>query len=170
MNRKDRHREAAETRKSAGAQTDRGYETHRANLRRLFPGLKEREIGLSWMRAQGAGADVPHSEPEAAPSMPGHVLIHLLYGEGGSLSAALPVDKIADAINAWNAITAKLDPETRRRDVQSFIFRAMATKQHVIQEQANGIMTLALGLAFTSPAGPALREQAQEEGCWCATG
>ena len=134
---------------------DPGYGRFHAKLRRLFPKLEEREIGLSWMRAADPNPGVPSGLPEDVPVMPGHVVMHLLYDDG-SLNGALPVEQIDEAIEAWRS-TGLSRVETRQG-----IFDEVALNRHRTEDAGSGIMTGLVWLAFTSGAAPTLRQLAAQ--------
>ena len=83
-------------RRQAGAYPTEGgdprYEQFNARLRRLIPKIGERDIGLSWMRAEDPNPEVPLGLAEAVPVQEGHVVMHVLC-DSASLNGALPVRK-----------------------------------------------------------------------------
>lgn len=137
----------------AGAQYDASYDEHRNRLRGHFPRIPDKEIGLAWMRSWGAEQDLREGRPEEFPTMPGHVVMHLICErhDGASLSGAVPVDKIDDVITEWKR------GGQSRRDTRDAIFAEMQLQKHLSESTANSCIAAALAMAFTSEAAPTLR-------------
>jgi hypothetical protein len=144
-------------RRQAGAYStegvDPGYERFNAKLRRLLPKIEEREIGLAWMRAGNPNPEIPIGLAEDFPTMPGHVLMHVLL-ESASLNAALPVGKIDEVVELWRKSGLS------RTDTRQAIFDEMLLNHHLDEGCGNAITAGLFGLAFTSDAAPLLRARA----------
>jgi hypothetical protein len=119
------------------------FAEHRHHLRQLFPKIAEREIGLAWMRSEGAGTDVRDAPPEAWEVMPGTLQVHLLFGNA-TLSGAIPVGRIDEAVAAWQACGMS------RNATRDAIATELALSRHMLSDTGNSLLIAALGLPFTS--------------------
>jgi hypothetical protein len=86
--------------KSTSGESVTDFAEFSQRLRRLLPKISDTDIGLAWMRAEGAGVTVPSGEPEAYPVREGHVVLHIILGSA-ILSGALPVADLDAAIGRW---------------------------------------------------------------------
>ncbi len=148
------------------AQADAGFEKFRAQAKRTFEGMSDRDIGEAWMRgsawtASGAEAMVIHKPGQTPRRSESDIHVSLRYG-ALAFEAFISPELLREAIDGWQRGAAEwianVEKQTGRRHGLREMTRHTILKELIEHNHGRGdtaaMLTGATGwLATTGPAG-----------------
>ena len=156
MNRHDRR--AAEA-KARAAEIEKGFAGYRAQARRAFPSISDRDLGEGWMRGQawaagGADGMIIHRPGIPAVHNAGDVLVSMTYGKLKFRAIVDPQLLRQSGVQWGQVLNSTLAPETDKRGATRHFILDRLVNQHHSDGDTAGMMVAAFAwLIAGSPAG-----------------
>jgi hypothetical protein len=157
----NRHERRAAEARARGAGADKGFDRYRAQARRAFPKVDDRQLGEAWMRSQaftasGAAFHVIHKKGEPRTSADGDWTISLKYGPLAFKAVITPA-LFKECIDEWkNNIIPEMQKAGRhnlRSAARAYIIEMLVSYQHTDGDTAALVVAAVAWLAATSEVG-----------------